>query len=338
MEDAGAVIIERTCDDGTMCGGSFAKVAEHLGINHRIKRWLKNNRIGLHVPVDSPAANFPICKITHSFGCKIVHLVAPQFWAWGPWRIKKLRKFTDLVLCLLPFEEEYFNNRGVRAKFIGHPSMNMDKDCLEGLKTVSTSHLPQGAPKIVFLPGSRSGEVRKHTKAIINIFSELKQINSGACGVIIAASDDLAELIHKIAPALPVNLFVLQKRLHAALDWANLAITCSGTATLDVASHHLPMVVMYKMNPIPWYFVGKWLITTPYRALPNLIADDLIVPEFIPYCWTTQPIIKTSAKLLEDSNRLAAQRAALQKITALYENLNPAVLAVDAITEILNNK
>jgi lipid-A-disaccharide synthase len=99
----------------------LGKVLEHLKINRAVKRWLQTHPVALHVPVDSPAANFPICKIAKKSGARVVHLVAPQVWAWAEWRVNKLRRLTDLVLCLLPFEEQWFAMRGVKARFVGHP-------------------------------------------------------------------------------------------------------------------------------------------------------------------------------------------------------------------------
>ncbi|MFN7022873.1 MAG: lipid-A-disaccharide synthase, partial [Phycisphaerales bacterium] len=128
MEAAGATIVERTGDDAVMGMPGLAKVLEHSRINRRIDDWLDDHRITVHVPVDSPAANFPICALTKARGAKAVHLVAPQIWAWGQWRLKKLKRLTDLVLCLLPFEEEWFQARGVPARFIGHPLFDRTPD------------------------------------------------------------------------------------------------------------------------------------------------------------------------------------------------------------------
>ena len=116
MVKAGAVVIERTGDDAVMGVPGLAKIREHQKINVRIEDWVKKHPVNVHVPVDSPAANFPICEITKKSGSRVVHLVAPQIWAWGRWRIHKLRRLTDLVLCLLPFEEEFFAKRNVPAK------------------------------------------------------------------------------------------------------------------------------------------------------------------------------------------------------------------------------
>ena len=121
MRAAGAEIIEETGHEAAMGLPGAKKIAEHLAMNKRIGAWVKANAPALHVPVDSPAANFPICEMTKASGAKVVHLAAPQVWAWAQHRVKKLRRLTDLVLCLLPFEEAWFQARGVPARFIGHP-------------------------------------------------------------------------------------------------------------------------------------------------------------------------------------------------------------------------
>jgi len=339
MESAGAEIIESTCTDGTMGLGSLGKIAEHWHINKRIKRWLSQQRIAIHIPVDSPAANFPICKLTRRAGCRIVHLVAPQIWAWGPWRINKLRRLTDLVLCLLPFEKEFFTSRNVPATFIGHPILTDREAETDKPLGGSGNALPQGSPKLVFLPGSRTSEIKRHSRDMVRLFSEIQLQKHGACGAIAAANAQLADPLHQLAPNLPTNLFVLSGRLDEVLDWADLVITCSGTATLDVAYHHRPMVVIYKVNPIPWYLLGRWLITIPNIALPNLIMGREIVPEFAPYfIWNRQQITHTVAHLLQDSKRLIEQSDDLKKLTSLYEGDNSAELAVKEIRDLLDSK
>src|SRR5262249_160118 len=133
MEAAGATIVERTGENAVMGMPGMGKIVEHLRINSRIRKWLATHPIWVHVPVDSPGANFPVLKLTepaswNGRGARGVHLGAPQVGAWAEWRVNKLRKRTDLVLCLLPFEEGWFMARGVRARFIGHPLFDQPLD------------------------------------------------------------------------------------------------------------------------------------------------------------------------------------------------------------------
>ena len=85
--------------------------------------WLGQHDIAAHVPVDSPAANWSMCRATRNVqpNASVVHLVGPQLWAWAEWRIRRLRKLTDHVMCLLPFEPAWFGERGVSGTFVGHP-------------------------------------------------------------------------------------------------------------------------------------------------------------------------------------------------------------------------
>jgi lipid-A-disaccharide synthase len=152
MERAGATIIERTGDDAVMGMPGIKKIIEHHNINARIEEWIKQNQVVAHIPVDSPAANTPICEIAKRHGLKVVHLVAPQIWAWGRWRIHKLRRVTDMVLCMLPFEEVFFTRRRVPAKFIGHFLFDHKLDFEELDKR--SSIFGDGEPRVAMMPGS----------------------------------------------------------------------------------------------------------------------------------------------------------------------------------------
>lgn len=130
MEAAGATLIDSTTDDAVMLGSALRHARLHMRRVTRLKAWLAEHPITALLPVDSPAANWSICKAVRKTqpAAKIVHLVAPQLWAWGPWRIRKLRRLTDHVLCVLPFEPAWFAERGVEATFVGHPLFDQHID------------------------------------------------------------------------------------------------------------------------------------------------------------------------------------------------------------------
>ena len=160
MEQAGATVVEHTVSDAAMGLGALKKVRTVRRFHGQIRRWLKQYRVIAHVPVDSPAANFPICAMTRKAGAKIVHLGCPQLWAWGSWRAGKLRKRTDLVLCLLPHEPGWLQEREIRGRFIGHPAINRELD-LKKLRG-SLHGMPHGAPRLGLFPGSRPQEVKRN--------------------------------------------------------------------------------------------------------------------------------------------------------------------------------
>lgn len=331
MADAGATIVERTGDNAVMGAGSLGKIREHIEINKRIDAWMRSNNVAVHIPVDSPAANFPICKISRKIGCRIVHLVAPQLWAWGPWRVRKLRRLTDLVLCLLPFEEAYFNARQVPARFIGHPVLH------ESIPASDVEHppLPETDVRLAVLPGSRPAEIDHNLPTMCHAVESLSQKHNSMSAVIVAAGERIAQRINDSGVPIPSVAQVESNRLHDALSWANVALVCSGTATLDVTRHHVPMVVMYRMNPWPWRLAGRWVVTSPHLALPNLVAGRRVVPEFIPHLGASdQPIIDALDGLIMDESARREQSDALAAIADRFEGHDPAVLAASEIARV----
>ncbi len=335
MHAAGATIVEPTGADAVMGAGSLRKVSEHWRLNRRIRRWLVSHPVRVHVPVDSPAANFPICKLTRAAGCRIVHLVAPQIWAWGSWRIGKLKRLTDHVLCLLPFEEDYFASRGVPATFIGHPVMN------EPLPEQSESAEDEtGAdsalPRIALLPGSRPSEIRRNLPSMISIVDGIRRSDYPDMAVrIISADEKAAARARECMHSIPRFITIVVDQLHETLDWADAALVCSGTATLNVVRHGVPLVSMFRTAWLPWMLIGRWVVRSPMRALPNIVAARRVVPEFIPHFGSDEAIAEALARVLTDASMQEAQRDAFIEIRAKYEGHHPDREAVDVLERML---
>ena len=207
MEKAGATIVEESVADAAMGLGAIKRARAVAKHRRSIKRWLKQYRVIAHVPVDSPAANFPICRITRKAGIKIIHLGAPQLWAWGSWRAGKLRKLTDLVLCLLPHEPNWFQGRKIPARFIGHPAINRELD-LNALKNMLHG-MPHGAPRLCLFPGSRPQEVKRNLRLLVRCFEDLKSRHSGLAGLIVAADASIASIIRKKLKTFPGGLHMV---------------------------------------------------------------------------------------------------------------------------------
>ena len=321
MKEAGATLVEQTVGDAAMGLGALKKAGQVRREVRRIKRWVKQYRVLAHVPVDSPAANFPICKIIRPTGARIIHLVAPQVWAWAPWRIRKLRRLTDLVLCVLPFEEQYFNDRKVTARFIGHPRINrgVDKDTI-----MEAMHgLPSGAPRIALLPGSRPHEVKANLKLLLNAYTELQGRHHGAVGVIAAANEEIGQIVRDRIKVFPTGLHMTVVDIDVPVMWSDICLAVSGTVTLDITRHRKSMIGVYKTGFIS-VLLAKLILRTRYRLLPNIIADREIVPEFVPYSGGCLPIVKEATRIIQDSKISAIQREEMTRILQRYQNKKPA--------------
>lgn len=338
MRLAGATLLESTCDDAVMGVPGVKKVAEHIAIGRRVKRYLRERRaegrpVALHIPVDSPAANTPLCKVTKAQGCTIVHLVAPQIWAWGRWRIHTLRGLTSRVLCLLPFEEEFFRKRNVPADFIGH--FLFDKPVPTHELDMRSSVFGEGSPRIALMPGSRPDELKRHLPMLLDIYAAIKAQFPQASGVMAATSDRVATLLRSEelldGRLWPDSIRIVTQDTDAVIRWCDFALVKSGTVTLQVTRQHKPMVIFYvKSNPVG-YVIARAVLATKHFALPNLLAGSRIVPEFIPHYGGPQPIADAAIALLRDQAELARQVGALRDVTAKFQGRHAARAAADAI-------
>lgn len=338
MAQAGAEIVEQTGSDAVVGVPGFEKIREHLQINKTIRRWLgEHPEVALHIPVDSPAANFPICKIAKKADRKVLHLVAPQLWAWGSWRIRKLRRCTDMVLCLLPFEEAFFRERGVKAKFVGHPLFDEPLD-LESLSRQAEA-LPGGDIRMGVLPGSRPAEIRRNFPVMLDSFRELRRRHPGLIGVVGATTEQVREdLYHRanMHGGWPDGLDVLVGQTDVVANWADIAMVVSGTVTLQVAKQQLPMVILYKTGTLMYQCVGRWVLTTTHFALPNLIAGREIVPELIPYFEDSGRLTDAVDALIQSEEAQQLQKEELRAITLKFEGRNASEGAADAIEKMLD--
>ncbi len=332
MEAAGATMLERTERMGAVGLNALKRSRVLRGHVRQIRRFIGEHRVVGHVPVDSPAANFPIGKLMRRSGVPVIHLVAPQVWAWGRWRIGKLRRMTRLVLCLLPFEEPWFRERGIPAKFIGHPSINREID-MDALSD-RMHGLPQGAPRLGIFPGSRTHEVRANIRLLVSAYTELQGRHAGVCGVIVAANQIIAEIIRKRIAVFPMGLHMMTGATEAVVAWCDLALAVSGTVTLDIARQRKPMIGVYRTGLLSW-LGARVMLRTPYRLLPNIIAGREIAPEFVPHLGGPMPIVRQATRYLLDSRHAAVQGLELDRVCRRFANHDPAKEAAMAILEVI---
>ena len=339
MQAAGAIIVERTGDDAVMGVPGLKKIHEHRLINRRVAEWISVHRPDLHVPVDSPAANFPICEAARARGVRIVHVVAPQIWAWGPWRIGKLRRLTDLVLCLLPFEEGWFTTRGVPAHFIGHPIFDHAVD------EASLDRIGSGFPvaragewKLALMPGSRPSELERNFPLMLDAFRLIRKSRPHVIGMVAARNEVTQRRLESIAARVggwPDGLHCAAGKTEAVIRWCHLSIVVSGTVTLQIARQARPMVIQYVANP--WFFhaVARWIVKTKFFTLPNLIMGHEVAPEYVPHLGGPEPIADAAMALIDDPIRYQRQIADLREIARRFEGRNAAEAAAVEIDRML---
>lgn len=326
MQAAGAEVVEITGDDAVMGLPGLAKIREHQRLNANIEEWLRDNQISVHIPVDSPAANFPVCKLTKAAGARVVHLVAPQLWAWAPWRIRKLRKLTDHVMCVLPFEQEWFRSRGVEATFIGHPLFDEKVDY--AVLDEQIQSWTRGDQNVALMPGSRPSEMKKNFPLILGAYIKLNNEHAHMRGIVAATRKEIEPTLRQIAKDAglewPNSLEIRFGSTDAVVRWCDMCMVVSGTVTLQIARQHKPMVIVYKLGRIAWTLIARWLIQPDFITLPNLIAGREICPELVPHFGGSEPIADRVVGLLEDQDAFTTQVRELEAIGKVYDEQHAA--------------
>ncbi len=342
MAAAGAEVFERTGEHAVMGIPGPKVIREHIALNRRIGEWIAANKPTLHIPVDSPAANFPVCKLSRAHGVPIVHLVAPQLWAWGPWRIRKLRRLTDHVMCVLPFEEAWFRERGVDATFVGHPlwAKEIDEAAVDAQLVEFGEALPDAAVRIGVFPGSRPAEAEKNFPIMLAALREISASRPGVAMVCAATTEDMLARLRRIASehgGWPANMHPVVQVPDAVIRWSDVALSVSGTNTLRIARGRTPMVILFRASWFAWNFYGRWLIRAPFLSLPNLVAGREIVPELMPHLSDDpSPVVRELTRLLDDRAAWETQRDDLDAVSKQFESTNAGERAADVVLSFLD--
>lgn len=303
MAAAGCEVIEHTVGRAVMTHSAVAHIGYFYGLVRRIRRYLREHPVDLMIVCDSPSFNFHVARAAKVAGVKTLFYVAPQLWAWGGWRIRKLRRLCDKLCCILPFEEKWFTERGVDATFVGNPLLDKLPGDLTGFRKGYSGFDP-GRAKIGLMPGSRLGEIHSLWKPMQEIAVQLKGKYKDASFTTVAVNDQRRQLLEQMQiPGFECRYSIDTVRDTAAT--VDFSIVASGSATLEVASSGCPMVILYQTNRFLWQLIGRWLVHAKFFTLVNLLADRELVPEFMPYFTSVEPIIQRVDACLQDGGLLS---------------------------------
>lgn len=342
MQAQGAELVEVTTEHAAIALGAVGEVREHLRRLKVLDRYLAGNDIAALVPVDSPAANWSVCKRVrkHRPAAKIVHLVCPQIWGWATWRYRRLRNLSDRVLCLLPFEPGWLDERGIPGVFVGHPVFEdaqavLDAPVADDLPVVEGGR----AVRLALMPGSRPSELEKNWPTMCEVFRRVLKDHPQMVGMVAAreASDEAKLRAISEAEGWPENLSVVGGRTPQVLRWSDVVLVKSGTSTLQVASLLRPMVAFYNVSPTAWHGLGRWLIQARTFALPNIISawqdGRRVVPEFIPHFGDPAPLAAELGQLVGDAEHRRKQAAGLGRVAEAFAAVRFKDAAADALLE-----
>ncbi|AQQ09694.1 Lipid-A-disaccharide synthase [Sedimentisphaera cyanobacteriorum] len=334
MASAGCDILEDTVSRAAMIYNVLSQLGCYKKLISEAKRYLRRNRIGLVVVCDSPAFNFHIAKAAKKLGIPVMFYVAPQLWAWAPWRIRKLRKCCDKLCCILPFEEKWFKARGVDAEFVGNPLFDeLDIHPRENTKNYE-NFTPESA-RICLLPGSRKAEIESLWEPMQEIGLKLKQKFPEAEFTAVGNNQSRIDMLK----AKQINGFECRYETDSVISTclkSDLCICASGSASLQAAAAGCPMIIMYQSSPMVWNLAGRFIIRLKHLSLPNILAGRGLVPEFMPYFKSTEPIAEAAENLLENPDKLKEISTELTSLTNQMTEIESRKKTAEIMLSMLN--
>ncbi len=294
------------------------------------------------VLIDSPDFTHRIARRIKELDASLrtINYVAPQVWASRAYRAKKMAKYFDLVLALLPFEVPFFDKYGLKAEFVGHPVIERQARMTGGDELRRKLGIAPDAPLLCALPGSRRNEIRFILPAFRDAAAALaKQVPALVC--VLPTVPHVAERVRQAAVDWPTPLHVLdsEDEKYSAFDAADAAIAASGTVTTELALSRTPMVVVYKMGWVT-YVLTKPLFRLKYFTLVNLLLDRSVAPELLQGGATGKTIAEAVLPLLTDKAAAARQVAGLDEAIARLGQGGeaPSLRAARAIVDFVQNK
>ncbi|HEY8665400.1 MAG TPA: hypothetical protein VIL86_01985 [Tepidisphaeraceae bacterium] len=318
LREAGAVVHRNTTDRGAMGLAAALRALEVFKLLRWTRGFYAEHRPDLHICIDSFAMNAHFARLAHKAGVPVLYYIPPQLWASREGRIKKLRKYVDHVACIFTFDEEYFRRKGMAVTYVGHPlfdELPRERAAEAGEK------YPARPPVIGLIPGSRRGVASANFPHLLEVAAKIEKEFPAATFLIPTTpvtqpivESVLAEAASGRRPG-PAGAKVraVSNGFDSVVPKCDLCLTVSGTATLHAAGYGVPMIVVYRGNPILWHLIGRWIIKTRTYSLVNLLSDahEHIVPEFIPWYGSNDPVAQKAMDYLRHPEKLAAQKKRL---------------------------
>lgn len=298
LAQAGAHVTHPICALTAMGVGDVARrLHAHVRVLRQTQHALASGAYDLAVLVDYPGFNLRLARAARRAGVPVLYYIAPQLWAWGAWRASGLRRVIDRLAVILPFEESFFQGRGVQAHFVGHPLTERVRPTREEARR--RLGLDPGAPVLALLPGSRLDEVARHWPIFRDAAWRLRR-SRPALHLLVAAH-------HGATYAGSRGTTLVWDDAETVLAAADAAMCKSGTATLQAALAGTPMVIAYRTHATT-FALARRLVRVRSIGLVNLVLGERAAPELIQHDVTVEALARTAGELLEGGPAAEQQR------------------------------
>jgi lipid-A-disaccharide synthase len=347
MRDAGATIHHETVSRATMGLRAFKRAFEVRRLLKFTRDFYQEHKPDLHVCVDSWTMNKYFARQAKKAGVKVMYYIAPQAWASREGRVKEMARTIDALACIHLFEQQWFTTRGVNAHFVGHPLF----DEIKGhTRPPAEQRFPHRAPIIALTPGSRKSVARSNFRHMKDVAERMVGIFPEARFYVPTTPATHAIVRQTLTEAPPdarkeseeqIGRYTIGLgRFDDFIPRCDLCLTVSGTSTLHIAGYNVPMIVVYRGDPILWHLIGRWIIRTRTYSLVNLLADSHshIVPEFIPWYGSNRPVAKKAIEFLQNPKLLEEQSRQLHRLIHMINKPGASQNAANMAIALMNGE
>ena len=300
MQQAGCDLVYPLTDLAVI---GFLRVIPMIGRFYRLvkqaEKIFRDSPPDAVILVDFPGFNWWIARKAHAAGIPVFYYLPPQLWAWASYRVKRMRRFVDHVLCGLPFEKDWYAQRGIEAEYVGHPYFDeLDKQALD--EDFLRTYRDRRGPVVAVLPGSRSQEVALNWPVIQDVIERLQSRHSDTLFLVAnyrSSQRRKCEAHFLAGPGRDCVEFHVGKTSEI-LEAADCCLMVSGSVSLEVLARKTPTVAIYR-SPRLVEFLAHRLVTCDYMSLPNLFAEEELLPEF-PFSGSYADKIEPISDILDD--------------------------------------
>lgn len=314
MADAG---IDVRYDSSQIAVIGIVEVIKHYGEIRRalelMQHIVKVERPDLLVCVDYKEFNFKLARFAKSLGIKVLFYVSPQVWAWRPGRVKKYGEVIDMMAVIFPFETAYYEAENVPVRYVGHPSVDKVRPQLSKHEDFTRFGLDPEKAVVGLLPGSRTGEIRRMLPVMLKAAERIVASLPETQFILPQANSIIDEQLQAYLQASPVKITIIKDQPYDVMHCCDAIMTTSGTATLEIALLTIPMVIAYKLSPVT-YWLGRWLVNTPFIGLPNIVSGKSIVKELIQHEANAENLAEEIHRILTEKSYAQKMQEDLQKV------------------------
>ena len=323
-----------------------------IGVLRLADRYFRTQRPDAVVLIDYPGLNWWIARRAKAHGIPVFYYGTPQLWAWAGWRVRKMRRLTDHILCKLPFEPDWFRRRDCHATYVGHPYF--DELATRQLDSRAVTSVLPARPQVVILPGSRTQEVTQNLPMFLAAAQKITQQIDEVTFAIASYDEAQAELARKMLAVYDLPVKILVGHTAELIQQADCCIACSGSVSLELLYHETPTVIGYRVGRFAYWLQNK-LRTVKYITLTNLLdvtercgddvifcqagenstfnaaAEDAIYPEFVAYTDKSDEIAGKVVQWLQNEEQRQTIVRRLSDLRRLYAKPGASARAADYI-------